>query len=183
MLSAIGIFVTILLSAAQVYAACTTQEILQMKDQGLSNAEIEKRCEASSLPEWLNGFWRVTKGSESTNVPSPGGFGSTQEIVKIVVQNDTLTIFETRDYHLGTSMQQFSRMAVSDIRFTGKQLVFTTHVRNSVQDTRTTYLLTIKSGDTGRLEGRYEQVDTGFPPLPPVRFAGTVTMQKLPERG
>jgi hypothetical protein len=161
-----------------VFAVCTQEQKQKLLSKGISESEVADICgQASTLPSWLSGVWRVDAKPESTNVPSPMGFGPTSEVYRMQVQGDTLAIALVRDHLLGQNYQQSKPLQVSNVAYSGNELRFS--VRDPSRGSSTEYTLAISGDD--EMHGHYQEVTRGEFGLPPIRFGGSVAFIKQQE--
>lgn len=158
-------------------AQCTSAAIRQMIQEGLSDAEIDRRCaEQPALPTWLAGSWEVTMHTKQTSVPTPLMPAPTITYWHVTVTGSTLQVQDIQDAHLPATLRQYTPLTVSDVAFDGTTLTLIVHQRNAVMDQTTRLTLNVERED--RLSGRFTSLERGTPALPPIRESGTITLLK-----
>lgn len=163
---------------ASAQAQCTPAQIRQMIQQGLSDAEIDRRCTAdTSLPPWLAGTWEITMQEQQTTVPTPMGFGATVAYWQIVVDDTELRVQRIKDAHLPEQYHRFESLSVRDVHVADTTLSFTVHDRAIPIPSTTRLQINLQSPDV--LQGRYVQTSAGVMGLPPHQSVGTVSMRRV----
>lgn len=167
-------------------ADCSAAQVRQLLKQGLSDTEIDARCQdKQSLPGWLSGDWDVAEATTQSNVPGVG-FPPTSTIWRLEVAGQSLRIVELGD-PLGTTpgleyMSQAQPLDVRDLQLSERSLTFSTRRRIEGAILKTDYRLDLSGSEQDMIEGQWRSKDSGMMGgiLPATEMAGTV---KLVRRG
>jgi hypothetical protein len=156
---------------------CTVSDILALQKQGLTQQQIETKCLATTaLPTWLNGDWQVYRqeGNSPANRLAMGMLGISQDIWRIRVTGNTLSVAVLMNHHLGAPYIVERPQRVFDLHL-GAQVVHF-KVRGELGEV-TQFSLHLT--DEENIAGAYATKDNWLPGLPGLELSGTVVMKKL----
>ena len=167
------------LHAPSAEAACTAAETRALIAQGLSDAEIDRRCGGEAgHPAWLRGTWHKTERLTRSNVP---GFvsGPTIETWQIETgPGDALRIATVRDSHLAIAgLSRAEPLEVRDVAIAPGRLAFTVRTRFAGSITTARYELDL-GAEEDHVTGRFQSRGTSAFGLPPLEMEGTVELVK-----
>ncbi|NDJ52683.1 MAG: hypothetical protein GYB68_06315 [Chloroflexi bacterium] len=154
-------------------AACSQQEIAQMRGAGMSQQRINELCVSPSKTDisWLTGRWNLKQVTTNTSDPSVR-MGPITEVWDIKVSgSETVQLFRVLDAHLGDSARKVP-LTVRSSQLRGQTLAFVTYENMEFAVAQTQYTLPIEQGQ-GTLRGNWESYITSpIAPLPPMTSTG-----------
>lgn len=169
-----------MVSPGLAWAGCTAAEIREMIGQGLSDEEIEQRCDrAEEIPGWLSGDWQVEQVIETSNA-HVWTRAPRLPIWRIGVGAGTsLTVGVVEDAHLADAgMSRTAGYEVRDVSFSGGQLRFVTRENFAGYKIITTWWELDLSSEQDLVTGRWRSRDGGGMGLPPIEESGSIQMVK-----
>lgn len=170
------------LNSAQ--ADCSAAEVRQLLKQGLSDAEIDARCQdKQGLPGWLSGDWDISEATTQSNVPGLG-FPPTYAVWRVQITGQGLRIAEIGN-SLGTTpgleyMSQERPLEIRNLQFSGGSLTFATRQNIAGAILTTEYRLDLSGSEQDLIEGQWRSKDSGMGGgvFPATEMSGTVKLVK-----
>lgn len=164
---------------SSVQAQCPPAQIRSTIRQGLSDAEIDRRCRAADtpLPAWLAGTWEVTMHEEQTTAPTPMLLDPTVDHWQITAQGTELHIQRIRNAHLPEQYHRLESLSVREVKRADDILSFTVVDPTGSIPSTAAFQIDLQSPDA--LQGRYVQTSAGIMGLPSHRSMGAVTLRRV----
>lgn len=166
------------ISTAAAHASnCSVAEVLELQKRGLTQQRIEEQCRAKAgLPQWLNGDWQVylKEGNSPANRLAFGMLGVAEEIWRVRVNGDILSISTLSNYHLGGPYVQEESQRVFDIQPGNQSVSF--RMRSPLGGV---YQFSLNLTNEEDVRGDYSMKDDWHPGLPASEMFGSVVMKKL----
>ena len=162
-----------MVTISQAFAECSVKKTLKLARDGLSETEIERRCNnPGKLPSWLSGLWeeqgRYTKGCGVYNAGCSPWFGDKE----FVINDNFLEVYNVSDADLFT-MKQRHQLNMADVRYDGTTLSFTIVKYGESEE-----VYTLNMSNNHVLRGRVELKMEERYGLPPYTLTGRVKLIK-----